>query len=51
MEVFFILAVPIAVLGAVLFRRHRGQSGIGRTNARRKMEDTEKDTPPFIGPW
>jgi hypothetical protein len=43
MEVFLILSVPIAVLGAVLFRRHRRQSGIGRTNARRTAEEAGKD--------
>ena len=43
MEVIPILAVPIAVLGAVLLRRHRRQSKIGRTNARRTAEEAGKD--------
>ena len=43
MEVYLILAVFVTVLVAVLLQRHRGQSGIGRTNARRKPEDAGKD--------
>jgi hypothetical protein len=43
MEVYLILVVSIAVLAAVLLRRHRGQSNIGRTNARRTAEEAGKD--------
>jgi len=50
MEVYLILAVLVTVLVAVL-QRHRSQSGIGRTNARRKPEDAGKDQHPNIGPW